>query len=187
MKTETRQILDDITLHTSFYLMLLKTGVWGLGWLASVLFGILKLEHGFGGSCFIFSLSILIDFLPLSKNIETSIGKIFHRIFYTLLIATALMSFALLCGVTTEKWYQYTVFSFTIIIMLVLISFLIMTIISVEDIKRNKLPAEQSSSKTYNSSNPSQQLSENELIERFNISLSVGNLGSIGEEENKNE
>lgn len=167
----------DVHLYKDKIEAFIKTGIW----IISFIGGILALSNSqnkefVGSSFFIYTLSLLMEFVPQIKEKAELSSRILHLIFCALLSTDCFLSIGILFGVFSSDKYSKLMHIFIILAIIYMLIDLAALWIQPE----KKAPINKSSSihiGTY----------RDEVIKKFRKKLLDGNLGSIKEGAEKNE
>lgn len=92
------KIIQDIYLYPYYSKeeSIIRCGVWIASWIVGIVFHQVSDLRGLGGAYFIFSLSLLLEFVPVSKM--NKLARSFHGLFCVLLVTMFLGSLMLIFG-----------------------------------------------------------------------------------------
>lgn len=169
------RILQEFYLYDNKIEMVIKILIWTISWIG----GILILQdktatNTLASAYFIFSLSLLMEFIPQISSKKEFVSKLLHTFFCIIILFLFLMSINLLLGsIGNEKYYNNMFILSIVVIIYMVINFLCLWLIGEGKIKET---ANENSDENDVNLKKAQQLFQDKL---FN-----GNLGNINKGEN---
>ncbi len=123
-----KQILQELFLYTNKIEMAIKISIWIISWIGGIL--VLQNEeinNTLGCAYFIFSLSLLMEFVPQIGNKRHFGSKLIHTLFCICILIDLFMSINLLLGGNGDETYYNIMFLVSkIIIIYMAINFIIL-------------------------------------------------------------
>lgn len=162
-----KKVIIEVHLYENKIEALIKILIWIISWIGGIL-TLLGTEEKrvLGSAYFIYTLSLLMEFVQKIDNKTLFLSKLLHTVFCLLMSIVCMLSIGVLFGLSLPDGYFTLMFILTVVVIAyMIVDLFLLWVISEKKIKDNKI----------NDIN----MDSNALLERFNDKLSKGDLGDI--------
>ncbi len=116
------KILNEIHLYTNKVESLVKSVIWAISWIGGIMtIYDIQDKRALGSAYFIFSLSLLMEFVDKIKEKKRILSRIIHTLFCAMMVIILLISMMSLLGVSEFEYQYEAMFIISVIIMVLIL------------------------------------------------------------------